>query len=155
MYTKCTKMYQNVPKYTKYTKIYQNIPKNIPNKLSGGQYRKGITAFCEKFTNLATLFYGSGNPAARTLLKCHHSIPYPPKHGYMHQNHVPMLIRSKPCYACFKNSLIWQPCFMDLATLVATLLDTFQSVTIRFLVPENMSIGTRIMFLCELDAKLC
>ena len=34
-------------------------------------------------------------------------------------------------------------------------MDSFQSVTIRFLVPENMGIGTRIMFLCELDAKLC
>ena len=53
------------------------------------------TKLCYKFANLATLLYGSGNPAARTLLKCHHSIPYPPKHGYMQQHHVPMLIRSK------------------------------------------------------------
>ena len=33
-----------------------------------------------KFTNLATLFYGSGNPGARTLFTISHSIPYPQKH---------------------------------------------------------------------------
>ena len=41
---------------------------------------------------------------------------------------------------------------MDLATRVA---DTFLNVTIRFLGPENMGIGTGIMLLGQLDTKLC
>ena len=72
------------------------------------------TKLCYKFANLATLFYGSGNPGTRTLLTISHSIPYPRKHGYRHRNHVHMLIRRSYAW----NTLIWQPCFMDLATLL-------------------------------------
>ena len=53
------------------------------------------TKLCYKFANLATLYYGSGNHGAHTLLTISNSIPYPRKHGYRHQNHMHMLIRRK------------------------------------------------------------
>ena len=40
---------------------------------------------------------------------------------------------------------IWQPCWPD----------TFQNISNRFLVPENIGKDTKIMFLGQLDQKLC